>query len=161
MTTDLIIALLIMGVGLLGAILPFLPGPTLVWLGALYYSWRTNWVEISPWTLLALLVVALLASTADLWMSYLGSRQGGAHWMSSLAGLVAGLVGLFLFSLPGMLIGAVAAILAVEYHQHGSWTQAWQAGKGYLAGYLVSLLVQLGAGIVMIVWFLLALWYQP
>jgi len=141
--------------GLLGCFLPFLPGPPLVWLGALYYAWRTDYATVGWPMLIFLLLLALLGASADWWMSFFGAKKSGASLWASLASLLGGLIGLFVFSLPGMIIGALAAMAAVEYSRHGDWSTVLRAGSGYLIGYLLGTVVQIGVALAMIVIFVL------
>ena len=145
--------------GVLGCIVPLLPGPPLVWLGVLYYAWRTHWEQVSIPTVIVLLVLAIAASTSNLWLSALGAKKTGASGWATLASFAGGLVGLLIFNLPGMLIGAIGAIAAVEYSRHGDWNKVLHAGKGYLAGYLLSMLVELTTSFVLIGTLLLAIRY--
>jgi hypothetical protein len=142
MNQDLLAAAIIMGIGLIGTVVPLLPGPPLVWLGALYYAYRTNWTEVGWPMLILMLVLALIGSTANTWMSYFGARKGGASLWSSLASIVGGLVGMMVFSLPGAIIGAIGAIALVEYSLHRDWNKVLHAGKGYMVGYLLSMVVE-------------------
>ena len=129
--------------GLAGCFVPVLPGPPLAWLGALYYGWQTDWEKISPWLLGLLLVIALIGATADWWMGFLGAKKGGASAWSQVAALVGGLIGFVVFSLPGMLVGSVAAIVAVEWHRLREWRGVVRAGGGYLVGFLLAMVVEL------------------
>ncbi len=141
---------LIMGVGLLGAIVPILPGPPLVWLGALYYSYRTDWTQVG-WPMLALLLVlAVAGSTADLWISAMGAKKSGASGWATVASLVGGVIGMSVLWLPGLLIGSIAGIALVEYSRHKDWKKVAQVSKGYLVGYLVSIVVEIAVCLLMI-----------
>ena len=149
---------LIIALGVLGCIVPVLPGPPLVWLGMLYYSWRTNWNEVSIPILVVLLVLALCASTSNLWLSALGAKKSGASGWATLAAFGGGLFGMiFMGGLPGLLIGSIGAIVAVEYSRHKDWEKVLHASKGYLAGYLLSMLVELFTALLMIGIFVLAI----
>src|SRR3712207_3724152 len=128
----------IMVIGLLGAVIPFVPGPPLVWVGALYYAWRTDWTEVGWPILTLLLVLAIVGGTADLWMGYLGARTGGASWLATLASLVGGVIGLLVFSLPGAIIGSIGGIVLVEYPRHGDWRRMLRASGGYGLGWVLS-----------------------
>ena len=128
--------------GVVGCFVPVLPGPSLAWLGALYYGWQTSWAKISPLILVLLLIIALVGATADWWMGFLGAKKGGASAWSQLAALLGGLIGFFVFSLPGMIIGSVAAIVAVEWHRVREWKAVLRAGGGYLVGFLLAMVVE-------------------
>lgn len=146
----LILTMLLMGVGLIGSILPLVPGPPLIWLGALYYAWNTGWTTVGWPSLLVLLVLAIVGGTADLWVGYLGASKGGASGWATLASIVGGLVGLIVFSIPGAIIGSVGAIVLVEYLRHRDWRRVLRAGGGYLIGSLLSSVVEVVIALVMI-----------
>ena len=143
MDQPLAIALFLMLAGLVGCVVPVLPGPPLAFLGALYYGWQSDWQIITPLTLALLLVVALVGATADWWMGFLGAKKGGASARGQIAALGGGLVGLLIFNLPGMLIGSVGAIVAVEWHRLREWKGVLRAGGGYLVGFLLAMVVEI------------------
>lgn len=149
---------IIMLLGLLGGVLPVVPGPPLIWLGAVYYGYRTTWVDVSWPSLTLLLLLAIVGSTADLWMGYLGARRGGASGWASLLSLVGGLIGLLIFSLPGAIIGSVGTVALLEYRRHGNWQNMLRASGGYIVGWLLSVIVKLAISVAMIVIFIIAVY---
>ena len=152
----LALALLMMGVGLIGSFAPLVPGPPFVWLGAFYYAWRTGYEEVGIITLVVLAILAIAGGTSDWWLSYLGARRGGASGWATLASFIGGIVGFVLFTIPGMLIGSLASVALVEYLRHRDWRRVMRASGGYLAGWLLSTVVEVGVCIVMIAIFLLS-----
>jgi len=149
---------LIMGLGLLGAVLPLIPGPPLIWLGALYYAWRTDWVHVGWPSLLLLLVLAVIGGTADLWMGYFGASKGGASGWATLASIVGGIVGLLIFSVPGAIIGSIGAIALVEFSRHRDWQKVLRASGGYLVGWVLASIVEVVIAVVMIGLFVAAVY---
>ncbi len=149
---------IIMFIGLVGGLLPFIPGPPLIWLGALYYAYRTNMVDVGWPSLTLLLILAIIGSTADIWMGYLGARRGGASSWASLASIVGGLIGLLVLSLPGMLIGSIGAVALLEYQRHRSVHNMLRASGGYVVGWLLSVVVKIALSILMIVIFIIAVY---
>lgn len=158
MDQTLLLALAIMLVGLIGCALPILPGPPLVWLGALFYGWQTDWQRIGPIFLTLTLLLALAGGTAELWMGFLGAKKGGASFASQIAALVGGLVGLLVLSVPGLLIGSIGAIALVEWRKHRDWNAVMRAGGGYLAGYLLSMIVEIFSALLIIGFFAARVW---
>lgn len=150
MNEAVIVTAIIMLIGLVGSVLPLVPGPPLIWLGALYYAWRTDWLEVGWPILVLLLVLALVGGTADWWMGYLGASSGGASIWATLASMVGGIAGFFIFSVPGMLIGSIGAIALVEYGRHRDWRKTLRAGGGYLVGSLLAAVVEVVIALVMI-----------
>lgn len=132
-----------MAFGLLGAFVPLLPGPPIVFLGAFFYAWQTNYREIGPLILVFLGSLAIAGSTSDIWASAIGARKGGASIWATVASIVGSTIGLLLFHLPGLFIGAIGAIALVEYQRHKSWDAVLKASGGYVVGYFISLLVQI------------------
>jgi uncharacterized protein len=158
MDTYLAFALLIMAVGLVGSVAPLIPGPPFVWLGAFYYAWRTGYEQIGVATLVLLAVLAIAGGTADWWLSYLGARKGGASGWGTIASFAGGILGFLLLNLPGMLIGSLAGVILVEYLRHRDWRRVLRASGGYLAGWLLATVVEIGTCVVMIAIFVLVLW---
>jgi uncharacterized protein len=158
MSPTMTATVIIMAIGLLGAVLPLVPGPPIVWLGALYYAWQTGWAEVGWPSLLLLLLLALIGSTADLWMGYLGASKGGASVWATLASIVGGAVGLFALGIPGAIIGSVGAIALVEYGRHRDWRKVMQASGGFMVGWLLATVVELGICLLMIGLFVAAVY---
>jgi len=150
-----ILALIVMLVGLAGVFLPVVPGVALIWLAAVGYAVADGFTHVGPLTLAVLTLLGLLGVTAELWMSSLGGKAGGASWWSLLAGFLLGLLGLVFFSLPGAVIGTVLGVLGMEaWRREGDWREAVKASGGWLAGWLLSIVVQFLISLAMIAIFL-------
>jgi uncharacterized protein len=157
MSQVMIETIIIIAVGFVGSILPLLPGPPIIWLGALYYGWRTGWIEVGWPSLTLLLILAIIGGTADLWMGLLGANKGGASGWATVASFVGGLLG-FVFgalfggvgAMPGAIIGAVGGIVLVEYNRHRDWNKVLRASGGYLVGSLLASVAEVIIALVMI-----------
>ncbi len=170
-------AVFLMLVGLLGVILPVIPGLVLVWVGALIFALVDKFSIIAPWTFIGLSVLAILGISAEIWMTQLGAKMGGATFKSQLVGLMGGILGALLIPLLGGLleallgpllggilagilaafgavIGSIIGVLGAEYYRLREWNQAFRAGCGWLLGWVASTLFQLFIGALMIILFL-------
>lgn len=154
----LIVALVLMFVGLVGVILPVVPGIVLVYLAAFLYALVEGFVKIGPITLAVLTVLAVVGVTADIWVSSLGAKVGGASIWALLGGLVLGLVGFIFLSLPGAIVGSVAGVIAVEMWRVGDWEKVLKSSGGWLIGWLLATVVQLSLALIMIAIFLWQVW---
>jgi uncharacterized protein YqgC (DUF456 family) len=152
------IVLLVMVVGLLGTVLPVLPGPILIFGAALLYAVLDGFHTVGWPSLVVLGLLTLAATGVDLLTSSIGARVGGASGWSIAAGMVGGLLGLIFLSLPGAILGALVCVLLVEIVRLKDWRHAAKSGVGWLVGWLLSSVVRLGIALTMIaifVWQLL------
>jgi uncharacterized protein YqgC (DUF456 family) len=147
-------ALLIMIVGLAGCIVPAIPGLPIIWLGALFYAWQTDF-QVVGWPTLALLFALMaVGTTSGIWMSALGAQRGGASIWSSALGLLLGAVGLMVLNLPGMILGSVLGVMLGEWLRHRDWRRMLNASRGYLVSWALSAVVEGAIGVLMIVLFI-------
>jgi len=84
-------------VGLIGIVVPILPGTVLIWLGVLAYALVESFQAIDWLTFVVLTLIALLTGTADIWLALLGAKTGGASFWALVYGMIGGIVGFFLF----------------------------------------------------------------
>lgn len=150
----LVVTFLLMLIGLIGTVLPVIPGTILIFAGALLYALVDQFQAVGWPTLIVLGVLTAVATTADIWASSIGARIGGASVWSVIIGLLAGLAGFVVFNLAGAIIGAVLGVLLTELVRLGDWRQALKAGSGWLAGWVLSTVVQLGVGLIMLAIFI-------
>ena len=154
------VALGTMIVGLVGVILPAVPGVGLIWIAALVYAIAERFATIDPLTFIALTLLGALGVTSDIWISQMGGKLGGASWKALLASLGLGalgfVIGLFFGGIgaaPLGIIGAMLGILLVEYKEREDWKEAAQASAGWAIGCLASWVFQLLTGMAMILIF--------
>jgi len=148
------LTLVAMLVGLIGIVLPVIPGTVVIFLAALLYALFEGFQTVGWPTLVLLGLMTTVAVTADIWASSIGAKAGGASGWSVVAGLVGGLVGFIVFSLPGGLLGAILGVLLTEILRLGDWRQALKAGGGWALGWALATVVQLGLGLAMVAIFI-------
>lgn len=153
-----LLAYVLMFLGVIGAVLPLLPGAPLIWLGALLWAWADGFHAFGWPTLLLLACLAALSWVSDLIVTSLTARRAGAGWTGILAAILGGLAGALILgtvipfagAIVGTLLGASAAMLFVEYRARRDWGLARKAAAAYIIGYLFSSLVQLAICLTMI-----------
>jgi uncharacterized protein YqgC (DUF456 family) len=153
------IAVLFILVGLVGVILPILPGTLLVWLSVLFYylvERALGFAAIDPITFIVVTALALVAGTSEIWLPLLGARQSGSSKRTMVAGLLGALIGTFVLPIPlvGTVVGYAAGVLLGEYQKHGDWDKALRAGAGGLAGWGLATVLQLVTGFVILLIFI-------
>lgn len=160
-----IVAYVLMALGIIGAVVPVLPGPLLVWLGVLVWAWADGFTHIGWGTLVVLGVLAAAAWGADILLSAVMSRRAGASWTAILGAIGGGLIGALLLSfvpilgtLLGALLGAVAGMWAVEYRNKRDAAAATTAVRAYLVGVLAAAGVNVATSVLMIIIFAVQAW---
>lgn len=143
-------------VGLLGTVLPALPGVPLMFAGMFLAAWVDHFVHVGPLTLGVLGVLCALAIAADIVASLLGAKRVGAStW--ALVGAAIGTFAGFFFGLPGILLGPFAGALGGELIAGGTLRQAAHVGVGTWLGLLFGTLVKVALAFAMIGVFAFAL----
>lgn len=148
---SLTISLLLLG--LIGAVVPFLPGPFLIFVaGVLHTLLRPE--SAMGWSGIAVLALLLaLAYAIDFASGMLGARWFGASRWGVFGVFVGGVVGLF-FGLPGLILGPLAGGFAFEMVMAKKELKpAARSTWGTLLGTGMGLLARLGVSVAMIVVF--------
>lgn len=153
----LVLASLFFGAGLLGTILPVLPGAPLIWAGMFLYGLLTGFTRL-PWTFflaqgIAVLFTFIIDYLASLW----GTRHFGgsrvAIWGAFLGALVGGIV-----SGPlGIILGPFAGAIGGELLVRGNPAQALKVGLGTILGLLGGTALKFLIEAIMIIWFFLTI----
>jgi uncharacterized protein YqgC (DUF456 family) len=95
--------------GVVGVLLALvrLPGSWLVLVAAVACSWHFSWTR-PPWQLLFVLAgLAIVGEIIEFLGSAVTARRAGASGRTSIAALVGGMVGMFVFSIPLPVIGTI------------------------------------------------------
>lgn len=154
-TIVLVAAFALAAGGVVGAVVPLVPGPLLSLAGVGVYWWGTGYTEPSTLVLAGFVLVALVAVAADLLASAVGASAGGA---SPVVAALAGLAGLVLVPVAGpvgVLLGVAAVTFAVAYRDSGDTGASLRAAAGATVGVLASAVLQviltLGMGLALVV----------
>lgn len=137
MTTEqiigLILALIVMGIGCLGSVLPALPSTPLVLIAAIGHKLYFGPAGAGWITLTLLCLVTALALVMDYLASIYGAKRFGATRKGMAGAIVGGIVGLF-FNLPGILLGPFIGAAVFELIGGREWKPAMRAGLGATLG---------------------------
>jgi uncharacterized protein YqgC (DUF456 family) len=150
-----LLAVVVMALGLIGTVIPVLPGTTIILAAAVVHRVALGADRSVGWTaLIAMLLLTLLTYAIDAAAGYLGARRFGAtKW--GLVGCAAGaVIGLF-FGLFGLFVGPVVGAIAGELIGGKEIMKAGRAGWGTFLGGLAGMIAKLFIGLIMIVIFLM------
>ncbi len=149
----LIVAIIFFMIGLLGTLLPVLPGPLMIWLAMLIYGFIAGFDKLGLYFMLAQAALALMVMGVDYLFTALGSRYFGgskAAFWGAAGGL---LIGIFFFPI-GLIIGPFLGAALADLLFRRRTDQALRSGVGASLGFLSALPIKLLIEAVMIVWFI-------
>jgi len=136
MTALIILGLVIALIGLLGCILPLIPGPPLSFLSLLMLSYAKGWEPFSLTFLLVMAGMTIAVTISEYMLPIGGAKRYGASkrgiWLS-IGGMI---LGIFLFPPWGMVIGAVGGAFIGEILAGRTAKEALRASWGAVVGNL-------------------------
>ena len=128
------IGLILALAGMIGCILPVIPGPLLSFSALLLLSWTKKWQIFSPSFLIIMGALTAILMAFDYIAPALGAKKFGAS-KSGLWGSVMGMIiGIFFVPPWGLMIGAFVGALVGELAAGKSGRKALRAGWGILIG---------------------------
>jgi uncharacterized protein YqgC (DUF456 family) len=148
--TEILVALAI-AVGIVGIVVPILPGTVLV-LGAILV-WAVQVGTSTGWIVFAVATVLLAAgSVVKFLVPGRQLRSSGVPNRTLLVGALVGVIGFFVVPVIGLFIGFVLGVYAAERARVGG-ALAWPSTKGALRAVGVSILIELAAAsLAAVVW---------
>jgi uncharacterized protein YqgC (DUF456 family) len=149
--TELLVGLAVL-VGLVGIVVPVLPGTVLILAAMLV--WSIDQGDTTAWVVFAVATTLLVIGTVVKY-AVPGRRlkATGVPQRSLLLGAVLGVVGFFVIPVVGLPIGFVAGVYLAEAGRVGR-DEAWPSTKHALKAVGLSVLIELTAGLLAaLTWF--------
>lgn len=147
---------LAMAVGIVGTVVPLLPGLLLVWAAALAYGLAEGFdtggaVGAVAFGLITLL--AVLGAVAGWWVPQRAAGKAGAARTSMALAAVVAIVGFFVIPVVGAIVGGLAGLYVAELQRTGDGEVAWRTTRATVVGFGLATLVQFLVGVAMaLVW---------
>jgi uncharacterized protein YqgC (DUF456 family) len=139
----------LVAVGIVGLVVPAMPGTPLVFLGLLLGAWIDGFTKVGGFTVAILGALAALAWLVDFAASALGARRVGASTLAIVGAVLGTVAGLF-FGLPGLLLGPLLGAVAGELLSGRDTRQAAKAGIATWVGLVVAIAAKLSLALSMI-----------
>jgi uncharacterized protein YqgC (DUF456 family) len=133
-------------IGLLGIVVPVLPGLILIWAGVAVWAFDRS--DAAGWWVLALAtLIAVAGSLVKYWWPGRRLRESGVPWTTLAAGGVLGLVGLFVVPVVGGPLGFVLGVYLAQWYRIGDPSAAWPSTRAALAAIGWSVAIEGAAGV--------------
>jgi uncharacterized protein YqgC (DUF456 family) len=154
---DVLVAIA-MVVGLVGILIPFVPGLPLI-LAAAFVWVVADGADAGQW--IVFVVVAAVTVTAMIASSVIPARRTSARgapiWVL-LAGAAGVVIGFFTIPVVGALLGGPAGILVAELARQRDARAAWETTRVTLRGIGVGIALQMAAGVLAVAIWAVAAW---
>jgi uncharacterized protein YqgC (DUF456 family) len=147
----LILGIIFMIIGIIGCLVPVLPGPPLSFLGLIFLH-LTRFGQFTPLTLIILGTIAVVVTVLDYIVPLWGTKKFGGSKYGTKGATVGLIVGFFLGPL-GIILGPLIGAFAGEMIFKDDLSYAFKAGFGSLLGFLTSIGLKLAASLVMTFYF--------
>jgi uncharacterized protein YqgC (DUF456 family) len=145
-----VLVALAMAAGLVGTVVPILPGLLLVWGAGVAYGLAEGFGTGGVAAVVVMAVLALAGTAAGVVLPRRAAGGAGASRSSLWLGALLAVVGFFVVPVVGLPLGGAVGIFVGEQLRTGSSSGAWRATAATLAGFGLAALVQFGAGVLMV-----------
>lgn len=157
LTAHVVIALIFL-VGLVGSLLPAMPGSLVIWIGVLIHKLWMGDFSVS-WQIVVLTgVITAFGLIADFVFGYWGAKQFGATWRGAVGAVIGALLGLFIPPpLFWLIFGPIVGAVVGELTAGRDIKAGGKAGIGTLIGGVLAFAVKFGLSLCVIAIFYFSL----
>ncbi|HEY9110165.1 MAG TPA: DUF456 domain-containing protein [Rhodanobacteraceae bacterium] len=142
--------------GLIGSILPNLPGIPVMFGGMLLAAWVGHFQAIPVWVIVFLGVFATFSVVFDFLAGIYGAKRYGASRAAVWGAFIGTIIGLF-FGIPGIILGPFVGAVVGQLASGSRVEHATRVGFGTWIGLLIGTAIKLATAFMMLGAFALAL----
>jgi uncharacterized protein YqgC (DUF456 family) len=132
------VGLLFAVAGIIGCLLPVIPGPAISFLSLILLSYARDWQAFSPTFLVIVGILTVILFCIDYVMPARGAKKYGASKWGVAGSVVGMLAGMLFFPPWGLFAGAFLGAIAGEIAVRKGGSDALRAGWGVFVGIMVS-----------------------
>ena len=130
-------------IGLLGVILPILPGIPLAWLGLFIYAIGTGFDRLSIITIVIFFILMVFTLILDFVAPMLGAKKYQASKLGIFGAFLGFTVGIFTFGFWGVILGPLIGAFLGELLVGRKPKQAFDSALGALLGFVAGTLFKI------------------
>lgn len=147
----LILGIILMLIGIIGCLVPVLPGPPLSYLGLIMLH-LTRFGQFSSTLLITMAVITVVVSVLDYIVPVWGTKKFGGSKYGTRGATIGLIIGLFLGP-AGIIIGPLIGAVVGELIFKDDMKYAVRAGFGSLLGFLTGIGLKLATSFAMTFYF--------
>jgi len=148
----LALAITFMVIGIIGCLVPVLPGPPLSFAGLLILHF-TRFAEFEPWLLILLGTISIVVAVFDYIVPIWGTRKFGGS-KKGIRGAAIGLVTGLFFGPAGIILGPFFGAVIGELMHKNDLNYALRAGMGSLIGFMAGIGLKLLTSVIITFYFI-------
>ena len=145
-----IITSLLIIVGLVGTIIPLLPGEPLIFLGSIIYGVGFGFDKIGSGIYITLALLTIFSLAVTYIATSIGAKKFGASRWGCIGAIIGAFVGFLAGNIPGLLIGPFLGAFIVELLRATRIEKSAKAGFGAVVGFFAGSLARILISLVMI-----------
>ncbi len=153
----IVIGLILALAGMLGCILPIIPGPIFSFLALILLSWIKNWQVFSQPFLIVMGSLTAILMILDYIAPALGAKKFGASKRGIWGSAIGMIIGIFFIPPWGIIVGAFIGALIGELLTGKSGKNALRAGWGILIGNVLSVGLKLAFTTIVLFYYIKAM----
>lgn len=153
----IIVCSILIVVGLVGVVLPILPGIPLSWLGLFIYAIGTGFDRISITTVVIFFILMVLTLVLDFVAPMLGARKYKASRLGVFGAFLGFTAGIFILGVWGIVLGPFIGAFVGELIAGKKSKQAFRSALGALLGFILGALFKIIIILVMAGFFIASL----
>ncbi|WP_049920846.1 DUF456 domain-containing protein [Halopiger djelfimassiliensis] len=142
--------------GVIGTLVPLVPGGLLSLSGLYLYWWASGFAEPGPIALAILTALGVVVLFTEFFGGSIAARAGGASWSTTVAAAAVGIVLMVVTGPLGLVIGLFGTVFVLEYLREGEATESTRSALYATAGILASTAIQVLLTVSILLGFLVA-----
>jgi uncharacterized protein YqgC (DUF456 family) len=148
------VALGLMIIGIVGSVLPVIPGPILSFFGLIiFYIFQEN-EAVSGFFVFLSAVSMLILVAFDYILPIMGAKFAGASKKGQWGAVIGALLGMVLFPPLGIFVGALIGAMLGEMQDGKRTQEAMRAALGIIVGGAVAIILQIAYSAGVLIYFL-------
>lgn len=157
LATTLVVAV-VMVIGVVGTVVPFLPGIAIVWAAALVYGLIVGFGPVGIAVMIALSLGVIVSIVASVLVPRRMAERHHVAWWSQVAAVAGAVIGFFVIPVVGVVVGALVGLFGAELATRRDAGLAWQGTMAVAKGFGIGVLIDVALATGMItLWGLWAL----
>ncbi|WP_290373102.1 DUF456 family protein [uncultured Parasutterella sp.] len=144
-----IAAVLLMGAGILGTVIPMIPGLPMIFAGAWLAAFIDHYDKINVWVVVLLGVLMLFGLAVDWIAQTMGAKKAGATKLGIVGSLIGTFVGIFT-GLWGLIFMPLLGAAIGEFIDHQDMLRSGKVGFATWLGMIIGTVVKLALAFTMI-----------